>query len=1654
MHSSSTFAPQMESAATAQTLAHIEALVERGLFAQAHSLAQSLGDYRQWRGPVAMALASRLVNQLGVPRLADVLAYLGYKRYPLAPESRLRYAYFLLARRGPYRAWQFMRQLAEWWPEHATHRAEWLAFQSRVYAQLRDFSRSAELHAQVQACAVDDPWLDVQRSYSLEREDRFHEALELCEAALLRHPDHHHALLQAADLQFQLNQDEQALARLRAAAARMESSAMCGQLAEQLLERQHLDEAWEWFDRSQQWALLADKNGGHWYAGRRCDIACLRGDYEAAAGYAEAAGGGFYQAIRERLAAPQGQRKVLPVTFIRQHHMTCAPATLTALSGYWGRAVSHLEVAEAICYDGTSHLAERTWAQNNQWLTVEFTVDWPTSVALIDRGVPFTLTVQYTGSGHLQAVVGYDEPRGSLLIRDPAQSQFAEYLAEPLFINQAVAGPRGMLMLPMDEAARIDGVHLPDRELWDIYYRFNAALQNHQRADAVACVDELLASAPDHRLTLQAQRALYGYDGREQQTLEAVEKLLERFPADSNLILSKTSSLTVLQPRDVQLAWLQSHCQERWSDPLITLRYADLLSADERMNVQVQLLAERALRQSPFEPHGWRILAGQRWSEGLREQACELYRIASCLNGTLEGFAGEYFRAMRCVGRVDEGLLFLRQRQARLGRLDAGPSLTLSEFLEELEMNREARAALEQAQQWRPQDADVLLSLASFCSRHGDHEQALAWLQQAEPYSRRSSWLRASVLCSQRSNGDFNQALAWCQEAAALEPLNMVSHRMLVRLLVLTEGDEAADAYVQGLIAEHPHHYGIAELHVQRAQRISLSHAEAALRRLLEHHPQDAWALRELAVVLTRQGRPDEALTLCELAKSFNSNTPALYQTLAYVLLQHGQREQARDALRTALRLSVDSDYAIGVLVDTGDSREEAQQDLAFIHSELARQITFGAGWMAYAEQAQGLIEPEQVLEQLSDALHHRSDLWQLWVVLARQHGRMGQPEKAGSVLQSAIERFPFLPRLSLEKADLQKQQGQLEDSLATLRESFRISPHWTATVSLYVDCLLELGGRLPEAETLLRDVLKREPDDSELRAYLAYVLGEQEIYVYAADEAERVLRDEPGNGWAWNQLRRYCEALKEPRRPLQLAQELVQRRSADVDAWLALAILEADAEAKERALREALRYSPRHRQGNERLLNLLLQAKRYDELHALLAAPVWGGSVPVELAVFGPRALYEAEQVETAIAGMQQLVELHPAYRDGWEELAKWYDAQERYADYLTAAQQLVHIEPKSAVSYGYLGHALLVSGRDEEALPMFEKAFAQDPEYAFAGFREVDLKLKLRSPAEALETVQRLLQSCPSPEAWTLGLKVARAANDLPLKERALLALATEGEAQNAWKQAMSDYPWKDKVLARQLEVGVEQGTLHEAAFDTWFRAQERKWGLEPLVKAFKKALRNDPNHAAKTAMLTLLADRQNCNRQLSLALDAARPAIATDGALWGTLTYALMRHGRYETMFAWLSDWQRDDVPVWGIDNVATALRIRGRHKSAHAVSLRSHEREPDGVDAMVWLAFDAAVAADHDALAHWLQSIGDATLRPYFSAVWHLLKGYARAVEGDDSQLAVWYFQAGKALAKRERHPPFKHLLRVLSKRLANGAMTPSWRRPARYLQLRF
>ncbi|MCF7733986.1 MAG: C39 family peptidase [Akkermansiaceae bacterium] len=188
--------------------------------------------------------------------------------------------------------------------------------------------------------------------------------------------------------------------------------------------------------------------------------------------------------------------------------MTCAPATLAAIAAYWRKDHDHLTIANAICHEGTPWHKERQWAEENGFDTREFRLTADAVRALIDRGVPFTLTTQAATSAHLQTCTGYDERIGIIYLRDPTERHFGEMILEDLIQQHPIDGPRCMVLIPQEEAHRLGAIDLPDAAAYDAHHDLLVALDGHDRWKVEAGRSTLRAVAPAHPLVHKGEERM------------------------------------------------------------------------------------------------------------------------------------------------------------------------------------------------------------------------------------------------------------------------------------------------------------------------------------------------------------------------------------------------------------------------------------------------------------------------------------------------------------------------------------------------------------------------------------------------------------------------------------------------------------------------------------------------------------------------------------------------------------------------------------------------------------------------------------------------------------------------------------------------------------------------------------------------------------------------------------------------------------------------------------------------------------------------------------------------------------------------------------------------------------------------------------------
>jgi tetratricopeptide (TPR) repeat protein len=1365
-----------------EVLTKVQALYDGGLCLQALRAAETFAPLTRWTDTPARVLAGRLAGNVGAYRLAHFQHWRAWRADKSNPDLVAYHANSLLSRRGPLAALDFVERCAE--PPESfppDGRMHFFTLRATLAAQMRDFTACVHWLERASATSPNSAWVATTRAHVLEIQDRYPEALEAARQALEWRPWYRPGVQALAHALQLLDRDEEALALLVEANVRLENMHVARQLAALQEEAQLYPEAAATLNRFAELAPLMEKGDRMWLERHRLKLDCLRNNWPAAQAAAKQIDEPYYRELAERLEKGGPHRRVrLEVPFVRQHHLTCAPATLSAMSRYWQQPAEHLEVAEAICYDGTPAHSERNWAETHGWMAREFRVTWEAAVALLDRGIPFTLTTSGATSGHLQAVVGYDAARQTLWIRDPFVYTTNEGSIKPMLESFRSTGPRGMAIVPAHRRELLEDLDLPDATFYDQLHQVERALAQHRRAEALDVCQQMQTAAPDHRLTLVARRSIASYDSNTPALLEAIEQLLKQFPNDANLNLAKLSCLRELARRDERLRLLEALCAKPGTEPIFWLQYAQELRADARQHGAAASWVRWALRYRPTDPAMVSAWADLLWDERQFARATRHYHLAACLGDKSENFTRSFFIASRHLRQTEAALEFLHAREARLGKKSADPTITLVESLQHLRRSNEAFAALEAALARRPDDGGLRLFAADVNGRFARFDAATKLLEQARAHSSPVNWRRAAASLAGYQNQKAVALEHW-REVLKLEPLSHEAIRASALLLAETEGREAALRFLNELCARFPFSCPLLTLRIQWVEEDGADAAIPHLRHLLEVNPADAWAWRELALKLASGARsspgatkfetkgeleaseqeatelvaPDghppqnpliataNPLEAAEEAIRLEPHHSAGYSVRADIFVQQGRLAEAHADFGQALRLEVDNEYALTHFVDTAPTLAERTKALAEVAAELRRQVIFRDALSAYQTAARGLLPPQEVLGLLREAHAARPDLWQAWSVLIHQLVDLGQHEEALKLAREAAARFPLLPRLWVDLARVEQARLDAPAEIAALENALALSPGYTFASRLLAG-IYERQHELAKAREVLENAVAGSPLDALNHGCLAQVLwklGERDA---ALSRVQHALRLQPGYDWAWNALRNWGPEVGRPNLALDTARELTRSRAGETRSWLLLARCldpQKDADELFAALDKAVTLNPRAEEAYDLRARALTNLNRFDEALAECSPSVFQPA-PARLQLRAAWIESQRGNLHQAIARATTALKEYPDYYAGWQMLSDWYVRLDHADEAVQAAEKMAALAPLEAVPLGYLGDLKLRLKDRAGAQTAFARAFTLDPDYQYAGYQLFQLQLedrKLEPAEQTLKVLQR---------------------------------------------------------------------------------------------------------------------------------------------------------------------------------------------------------------------------------------------------------------------------------------------------------------------------
>jgi len=1557
----------------------VRRLYDAGLYLQSLAASGPLGPIRTWQGIDERLLAARLALQLGAPRAALWHRLKAWREAPEHPEVAYYRGVTISELDGPYACWRFLVDRGDLPDATPDTRASWYCLHAHCLGILRDFDRAESWLERAAAADPGNPWVATSRATLLLQQDRIADAIAADDEALRQKPWFRPAVQSRFSLLALDNRDTEAFDFLREATSRLECASIHLQLAALLAERDDFAAAETAIDRYEALSPLLERSCADNFLHMRSYLAYRRGDDARAIDWARRAGDEFGRRTVERLSAPERldlPRRVLPLPFIRQHHHTCAPTTLAIISRFWGRPAEHVEVAERICYDGTSNLSERRWAESNGWAVREFTVTEAATGTAIAAGIPFTLTTHDPGSSHLQAVAGIDHRRGTIIIRDPGTPLLRDLFFDDFLAAYGAFGPRGMAMVPVEERQRLDALDLPDSAAWETLFQIDNLLDGHHRGAAAALIEQLRARQPDHVVTLLACRRLASYDADPLADLPIVETLLGRFPGNDLLKLTRLSLLRSTSRRGERLAMLEEECRRPLAHPIYSSMLAHELAVDSAQVDRAMVHAARGLRFNPTDAVLTSTLARIHWNALDFDTGLELHRFAACLDDKEESFADAYFHAARHCRRTDEALDHLRRRNERFGDKSGQPARTLDAALCSLERPAEGLAVLEAARGRRPDDGDLTLAAAwASLTMPGGLPRARALLAMARGKTAEVAWLQCAGGI-ESITGNRAAALDFARRAAEAQPLAAGLHASVASALADGGDQRAARDYLAEVGERFPHHQPLIELRIEWLRGEPAAVREPVIRRLLELNPANAWAARELGFLLVEEQRFDEAVVACAQATALDPHHVAGFHLRASLASAQGDAAAAKEFHREAIQRSIDDDYAIDGFLAACPTSAERREALSFVRSEIVAQPIYGDGLLSYRNHAEAVLDPEELLAHLVEAHAARPDLWHAWVALAHQEVAMGRPAEASATIRAACERFPLLPRVWFERSRISRIGDDADDELAALERALEINPRWHEAIRLLSE-LHERRGDRPAARAILERAVAIDPTNGVSHGWLADCLWKSGKRDDAVSRLERALDLTPRYEWGWERLREWSLDLGTPERATAAARRFVERLPRDPQAWVQLArsLPEDDVEGQVEAIRRARSLVPHDAELSSIEARILADAGRFDEALVVCRTPLGGGLIPPSLVARESWILWHQGDHDTAVARLRAALDDDPSMAGAWRMLIGWLAEVGTPAEQVEAAQRLVRLDRYDPSGLELLGDAYLNAGDKPAARDTFARCHDIAPASSYAGARLFDLLFDAGDHAAAREVFERMGVHCPDAWVFARGVRVATAADDFALAAALLPRICLETplvpHQLDSWPiraatEACESKGW-GRLAAEVVGPLLDLPGCHPQSAAMFIRGVAPRGGLEGYLRA--RFMVGRPYGGPAFLSWVEASQQAGDLAGFSRLVTSDAEMLMRDTAAWGavTLGWTLFRH--WEAALPWALAWRdHPEAQSWMLANVAEILRVHGRHEEAAAVSEKAVALPGDFPRMLhsLWLATDRLRAGDEEAI----------------------------------------------------------------------------------------
>jgi putative PEP-CTERM system TPR-repeat lipoprotein len=430
----------------------------------------------------------------------------------------------------------------------------------------------------------------------------------------------------------------------------------------------------------------------------------------------------------------------------------------------------------------------------------------------------------------------------------------------------------------------------------------------------------------------------------------------------------------------------------------------------------------------------------------------------------------------------------------------------------------EATELFEKASALDPRSSSLRTSLGLSRLEKGDTARALRELQAAISLDRESAEAAVALIRTELRLQHFDAAAQAVQALERVQPENAVVHELKGLVAIARREPAQARAALQRALAIDPSYFAAAADLVQLA--LDEKQPELARRQMADFLAQNKAsvpAMTMLASLAEADRKPEDATRWLEQAAAVDPNAVGPAVNLIGQYLRVSQPEKALKLARTLQVRHPDNPDLLDLLGKSQLAHGERAEAL-----ETYRKLSFALprsaqALMQVAALSLVLNQPVQAEDALKGVLAIQPDFPAAQVALAELYVRKGSRDLALMVAEQLQRRHPEAAAGYQLQGDILMSKQQPGQALALYERAFKLNP--ANELAIKIDDALRQSGRRAEAVQRFERWLAAHPDDVRAQAYKAQTCMAEGDFRQAAARLEAVLKRQPGNAVALNNL-------------------------------------------------------------------------------------------------------------------------------------------------------------------------------------------------------------------------------------------------------------------------------------------------------------------------------------------------------------------------------------------------------------------------------------------------------------------------------------------------------------------------------------------------------